>query len=109
MDRVFDSLELEISVFAPEKPGVYAVYFLYGMGQDPKNARLVYIGSSKNIKKRIQSTTHPYGQILIRKKRGLSKLSVFCKYIECDDFKEVERILISLYKPILNKTLKGHG
>lgn len=109
MDRVFDNMSLDISAFAPNRPGVYAVYLVRDVSHPNLHQRLIYIGSSKNLKKRLQCPRHPYGNSLIRKRIGLTAYYVFCKFIECQNFKEMERELIRVYKPFLNKTLKGNG
>lgn len=109
MDRIFDNLDLDISVYAPNRPGVYAVYFVDDWWKPDRKERLVYIGSSTNIKKRLQSNGHPYSKMLVKKERNKTDIGVFCKFIQCDNFKEMEMELIKTYRPFLNKTFKNRG
>lgn len=88
--------ELEISVFGPPNlPGVYAVCVA-----NPyiRKERILYIGSSKNILKRVNSNKHYYRKIFER----LYNWPVYTKSIVTDDYLRVEQILISHVRPLFN-------
>lgn len=87
----------KISEFgAPYNKGVYAIWSINYPYKGCKH--LLYIGSSKNINKRINNETHPY-RIAFNRLNG----SVFTSFIEVENYKEIEKNLIIKYKPILNK------
>lgn len=72
--------------------GVYCV-----CSKDENRKTIVhYIGSSKNIGKRILNNSHPY-KILFNKGVG-----VFIKFKETPDYLELEQKMINKIKPIMN-------
>ena len=79
----------------PSSPGVYGV-FVY----DPRNQneRLIYIGSSGNVRQRVMNANHIY----IRAYRRFEKLYVITKTLDTDDYVRVEKALIKHYKPFFN-------
>lgn len=81
------------------KPGVYAIFMQSGYNIRP---RLLYIGSSKNIKKRTQQTNHWFIYLYKRCYQG-----IILKYIYCDNYIEVEKKMIKKLKPLLNKVHNG--
>lgn len=104
-ERLFDLLET--SPFGlSNKSGVYAVcvsaYKEYNK-EKPKE-RILYIGSSKNMRKRVcDDMSHPYRICLNR----FDNLLVYTKSIETNDYKDLEQRLINIYKPLLNKNHKN--
>lgn len=80
----------------PETCGVYAICV---SSIQEKTLRVIYIGSSQNIKKRLTSMKHPYRRVF-----GLVKsLCVGVMYKECDDYVAQEASLIFKYKPRFNR------
>ncbi len=72
--------------------GVYAVCSI-----DNQDLVIHYIGSSKNIGKRLNNLSHPY--------RVLFEQNVFVhiRYFETSDYKNIEKLMINKFNPILNK------
>jgi len=88
----------EPSLFGPPNySGVYGVFLYRNMVPE-----ILYIGSSKNIKKRVSSSSHFYLQ-LFEKHQEDGDLIV-TRSFPCSNYKELEIVLIKKYKPILNKT-----
>jgi len=88
------------------KKGVYLVcvktqYKDFKLGKE----KIVYIGSSVNIKKRLSRSSHPY-MLLYQK---LEQHLVYTRSYLTENHIEVEKLLIKKYKPILNKTYNGKG
>jgi excinuclease UvrABC nuclease subunit len=82
----------------PNQPGVYIIYLInYILGR----RRLVYIGSAKNLRKRLNRHTHG---ILKRNHIHPYLPIVFAK--ETDTYLSLEKRLIKKLKPILNKNFK---
>lgn len=71
--------------------GVYCIYTLVD-----KITKLYYIGSSKDIGKRVSSEKHPY------KKLFAEGHLVFIKFKECKNYIQLEKDLIRRIKPIMN-------
>lgn len=95
--------QVDTSVFGPPPfPGVYAICVLSHIRA---KERILYIGSSQNIYKRIMAMTHPY-RILYNR---FNELLVYTRCFECGDYEFVEKKLIQAYRPLLNKTHKGNG
>jgi len=96
-------LSLESNIFGPPNyPGVYGVYVT---PYRPKQSYLLnkcckYIGSSKNVYKRIMNPNHIY-RILLRKHRGSDYL-VWTTTWDTTDYLELEKELIRLIKPEYN-------
>lgn len=83
----------------PDSSGVYAVCLASFHNLMIENARLVYIGSSKNIQKRVYSPKHLYRKLHNRSNNFL----VYIIYLECDNYLKLEKELIIRLNPILNK------
>lgn len=99
MDRLFD-LE-EPNIFGPpSSPGVYAVCIR--RNERKCKERILYIGSSSNVSKRLHNSAHQY---LICFRRFPDHL-VYTKTISTGDFIELEKKLIGTYRPLLNKQWK---
>lgn len=91
----------DISPFGPSnQSGVYGVFITTTI-----KTRCVYIGSSKNIQKRVTREDHIYRILYDR----LNKydVSIYTRQISCIDFINKERELIRKYKPLLNKIRYG--
>lgn len=80
-----------------DTPGVYAVFL---MNIQDKKRKLLYIGSSKNMRKRVYSSGHPYEII-----NNSAKWPYFAgiMYRECDNFLQLEKTMIKRLKPFFNK------
>lgn len=103
MGRLFASVEVQ--PFGPSsKPGVYAVCVKNGYGKK-YTERIIYIGSAKNIKSRVLSTAHVYRLCHDR----YSDKVVYLKEIETEDYISLEKSLIKIYRPLLNKQYKNNG
>jgi len=91
-------LEFEVSPYEPPRnSGVYGVFICnFGL----TNKKLVYIGSSSNIHKRVLTPKHPY-MLLFRR---FPHRIVFTASLECENYIEEEKRLINKYHPVLNKT-----
>lgn len=100
IDKAFFN-SVDTSIWGPpEYPGVYAVC----VSATPSSIeRIVYIGSSSNMKRRMLSATHPYIKLF----RKLSDYCVYTRCHICEDFLDLERKLIGVYKPLLNKHWKN--
>lgn len=99
MERLFD-LE-DTNIFGPPPcAGVYAVCISH---PDRKSERILYIGSSKNVYKRLSNQEHPYLKCFHR----FPDFLVYTKTIETDDYEHLEKKLIRTYRPILNKNGKN--
>lgn len=78
----------------PESSGVYMIVEFSRFNNDTE---IVYVGSSKNILKRVMNPNHPYRQ---QPKQGLKRR---CLTYECENFKELEVELIGGLNPRINK------
>lgn len=88
------------SLFGP--PNSCGVYGIYAFNRFyPHRDRLLYIGSAKNVKKRILKYNHVY----IKASNRLSCM-IYSKTLETENYIEFEKILIKSLKPILNKVGK---
>lgn len=86
----------EISEFGPpSEPGVYAVCVKDTVKSPEK---IVYIGSSGNIAKRVLNLQHWY-RILLSK---VPNKFIYLKFIVTLDYAVLEKRLIAVYKPLLN-------
>lgn len=83
---------------APPSSGVYSVVIF---DISPKKETILYIGSSKNIQKRVSSKTHPYKRIFDSLYGG--DLLCCVKYYECDEYLEIEKELIRKFNPTFNR------
>lgn len=101
-DKVFTEKEFSCDGFAhPSAPGVYAVLVFERLTMNP--LRVVYIGSSKNIHKRVMNPCHIFRRIFSIT-RSLC-VSVWC--YETDDFINIEKSLIIKYRPRFNRRHNG--
>jgi excinuclease UvrABC nuclease subunit len=95
-DPAFLLSQMEVSCIGPPiAPGVYAVCLF-----NPyiKKERILYIGSSKNIRARVTQERHPYYNLY----RRFINWPVYTKSIITDDYKNIELLLIKYVKPLLN-------
>ena len=90
----------EASLFGPpRRPGVYAVC----MKDKPKSEeQILYIGSSYNVFKRVMNPNHPY-RVCFAEMEGKF---IYTKTILTDDYVELEKRLIKIYQPQMNKQYK---
>jgi excinuclease UvrABC nuclease subunit len=94
--------DFEISEFGkPSSPGVYAIW-VRNQFYEPGENHLLYIGSTANLYKRLNSNKHYY-KITLNKFNGL----VWTSFIETNDYRNLEYYLIGKHKPILNKQLNN--
>ena len=84
------------------EPGVY--FILIGHFPEMTKNRIVYICSSKNMRKRIDSPNHPYSVIMKRLKPF--HLICFKLFYPCDNYLQVEKECIKYFKPKFNKAHK---
>jgi excinuclease UvrABC nuclease subunit len=89
------------SPFGP--PSYSGVYGVFEMNSETLEVKLHYIGSSKNIQKRVLNKKHPY--IILFQEKEL----VFTRSFQCDDYVQKEIELIKKYKPRLNKLHNYYG
>lgn len=104
MNKLFDNSDT--SPFGlPNAPGVYAVCIskCKGINEDLPKERIMYIGSSKNMKNRVLNPKHPYRLCY---DRFSGEYIVYVKSICTEDYINLETILIKEYKPLLNKNGK---
>jgi hypothetical protein len=102
-DRLFDFVDTSICGPA-QQPGVYAVCICRQLdGRTFTPERILYIGSSNNVQKRIISQHHPYIKIF----RRLDEYFVYTRIIYCEDYRALEKKLIKIYRPLLNKQHKN--
>ncbi len=89
----------EISPFGPpDSAGVYMIVSRTEFNDGTLgHERILYVGSSKCISKRVLSTNHPYRLFW---NRGVP---VTLKFLETEDYVNMEKRIIKHYKPILNK------
>ena len=83
----------------PNEPGVYAV-LIRNYSSESGESHIIYIGSSKNIRKRVDvGRGHYYRKVY---ERFPDKI-VFVKFFVTDNYKNIEKYMIKKYKPTLNK------
>ena len=85
---------------APKKSGVYAICV---KNIDTNKETVMYIGSSKNIYKRVYNNGHHY--MILLKTKQLPEV-VYIKFYVTKDYINIERNLIKKINPILNLTFK---
>lgn len=101
-DIIVEFKKLEPSPCGPfQGPGVYGVFIKATLFT--KRERLLYIGSSKNIAKRVRSERHPYMKCF----RRFDEYYVYTKSFPMYEYAEAERVLIAHFKPLLNKNLRN--
>lgn len=96
--------DFEASPFGPpETSGVYLVCISHIPSYSDRKLlgreRVLYVGSSKNIKSRVMQGNHPYRVAYDR----IRNFSVYVKYYECENYILIENMAIRHFKPILNK------
>lgn len=93
----------EISPFGVgSSPGVYALIFNELVGVLQKRVQVVlYIGSSKNMAKRVYSDKHLYKKLYSIFNGNISVASY-----ETEDYLNVEKEIIKLLKPVFNSKHK---
>lgn len=105
-DPVFREPNFEASCLGPlQGPGVYAICVVkdtYYPAQG-KEMRVVYIGSAKNIKRRVLHPSHPYRRLY----SILKSYWVTCFWVETKDYLALEKALIKKYRPRLNIVHNG--
>lgn len=89
----------------PDAPGVYAICVMQNFYGEKSTFidRVVYIGSSSNINKRILKPTHIYRRLF----NLLKNYWVYTLFFTCDEYVELEKQLIRKYKPRFNRHLYG--
>ena len=93
----------EFSPFGPpDEPGVYMIV---GLMNFQNSAHSLYIGSAKNIYKRVNSTAHPYRKMYER--MSSVTVSIATAYIVTSNYIELEKSLIRKYRPLLNRAWKN--
>lgn len=103
-DKEFFEERFVPSSFGPTRSsGVYAICVFDPFDVHNKTIRVVYIGSAKNINKRVLNPMHIYRRL----NNILKSLWTTCLYFECDNYVEVEKYLIRKYKPRFNRHLYG--
>jgi len=80
--------------------GISGVYCVCTFSEQMK-ITIHYIGSSKDIGRRILRKTHPYYKLI---EDGLRP---FIKFKEVEDYRELEKRLIARIKPKMNKQHNG--
>jgi hypothetical protein len=98
---ISDFKEIEASPFGPpSSPGVYGVFV-----HDPRNRneRLIYIGSSKDVRKRVLNSNHIY----LRAFRRFQNLYVITKTLDTEDYARIEKVLIKHFRPMFNITYRN--
>lgn len=87
----------ETSEFGPPyKSGVYAIVRI---NFSTRERSILYIGSSRNISKRVLRPKHPYRMLI---DSCVPPWVISIKYKVCDNYIEIERRLIQKLKPELN-------
>lgn len=75
--------------------GISGVYLICEKDENKKTI-IHYIGSSKDIHKRILNSQHPYMKLL------RNNTWTYVKFKECENYKELEKKLIKRLQPIIN-------
>ena len=96
------SFELESDLFGPPtSPGVYAVVV---RNRDQEGAdHVLYVGSSWNIRSRINGPTHPYRLAIDM----FNNRMVILRFRICDNYRELEQMVIRELRPLLNTHHNG--
>ena len=91
-------IEKDIFLGIPNKCGVYIIYCI-----DLENLtfNIFYIGSAKNISKRLSTLNHPISKYIKN-----PSISYRIDIILCENYKNIEKTLIKLFQPQLNKMHK---
>lgn len=102
LDPIFKELGFYSSPLGPPNgPGVYAICVMHSSPDISKFCidRVVYIGSSKDILKRVMNPNHIYRRLI----NLLSTYHVYTMFLESDTYLDFEKELIIKYKPRFNK------
>lgn len=83
-------------------PGVYFV--MISEYPNMNHRKMVYIGSSKNMRKRVNGLNHIHMKLM---NRLSPNYITFCYYFKCEKYREVEIKCINYFKPFFNKTFKN--
>ena len=78
------------------KAGVYLVTLI---NPETKKRKVFYVGSSKNIQKRVLNPSHPYRKLF---DRFSERFWVVTEDYETDNYIELEKELIRYFKPVMN-------
>lgn len=90
--------QFDTDAFPPIKgPAVYAV-FVCNPSWECGAEHLLYIGSSRDVERRRNMISHPYR---VAYDRFHGKV-VYTKQYYCEDFRDVEKLLIRFFKPVMN-------
>lgn len=81
---------------------IKGVYCVCTCDDDYNNLKVWYVGSSGNIGKRLYNRNHPYYVLF---SQGLWP---FIKFAEVSNYKELEKRIISLLSPPMNKQHNRH-
>ena len=101
---ISDFKNTEASPFGPPyESGIYGV-FVSHRWNECYSEHLLYIGSSKNVAKRVLRPDHYY-RIIYNRFSGTDVL-VYTKTLLCEEPVESEKILIKYLRPKLNKAHK---
>jgi excinuclease UvrABC nuclease subunit len=103
MDRIFDDVRFKCDALGPnDQPGVYAICVISRSNMN--ESRVVYIGSSENILKRVLNKSHVYRRLT----NLLRKYHVVCYcYHHIGDILSLEKELIKKYRPRFNVQYNG--
>lgn len=101
LDKIIKEIFSEADFCKPNSAGVYLVCvrkrdeFLNYVGRE----KILYVGSSQNIAKRLNNRNHPY----LKAYQRFDDISVYTRSYLTDNYKELELLLIKKLRPILNK------
>jgi hypothetical protein len=84
--------------------GVYFIINIVDFGLPTQHQVVEYIGSSKNILKRLSSNKHPYRKLL-----STEGTFIITKDFGTPDYIEYEKAFIRFFKPRYNKQYVGNG
>lgn len=87
-----------ISEFGPpSEPGVYCVAIF---NSNTRTTQIVYVGSSKNIFKRVMNPGHHYRKL----NNDISDfhINIYVKFKVCENYRELEKRLIKRLRPVYN-------
>lgn len=96
-DEILSELFKEADFVKPKQPGVYMVTSVEVVNNIRREI-VLYIGSAKNIEKRIVKGEHPY--LLLYKNQP--DMSIITRSILTDDYIELEKEMIKFFKPYFN-------
>jgi excinuclease UvrABC nuclease subunit len=91
-----------ISEFGP--PNLAGVYAVYSMNVITGYKQILYIGSSKNIHKRIMNPNHVYRKLI---NESEYPVIIYTKHRITDDYNRLEIKMINKLKPVFNLMHSG--